>query len=465
MNEYYIKFGSLKIGIGIILVLSLFTINPLATFLAILYLPVSAKLLWKKNEPPVLFFALLMQWAQVCVKVLYADYIFQDFGNLFLYFTDIHKAYYYSLSSLYAINIGIFLVLRNKEPITFEVIKKKFEDYNLKKVTITYIIATATLPFIILVSYLIPGTQQFFVKLLDLKWALFFMLFCRYFLFDVNKKIIYIILVLEILMSFTGYFSSFKDFFFIGGIAYIFVKRSFSLVNYMFSSVIVVLLFNLLVVWQYVKPEYRKYLSGGENAQSVTVSKSDALLKLYDLTSESENIRYEDAVVTLLDRMAYIDIFSAAITYVPHAKPHEEGRLWFDAISRIFMPRILFPNKSIIDDTGKTITYTGLPFAGSESGTSISLGYVAETYIDFGYPLMLIPLLLWGVLIGLIFNYIIKNSYNELWGYALIMPFTFQINLFETALDKAFGSMIFFVLICWFLNKYVIKKIDQYITN
>ncbi len=465
MNEYYIKFGSLKIGIGVILFLSLFTINPIATFLALLYLPVSAKLLWKKDEPPVLFFALLMQWAQVCVKILYADYVYEDFAKLFLYYNDIYKAFYYSLSALYVINIGIFLVLRQQKPLSFIEIKKAFEKYNIKKLRTTYIISIGVFPLLLFASFAIPGTQQFFYKLLDLKWALFFILFCRYFLFDTDKKLIYIIIIVEILISFTGYFSGFKDFFFIAGIAYLFVKRTFSYLNYFFLGTITILLFNLLVIWQFVKPEYRKYLSGGENEQTVTVSKSDALLKLYDLTAETGNLKYEDAVVTVLDRMAYIDLFSASINYVPAAKPHEGGRLWFDAVTRVFMPRVFFPNKSVIDDTEKTIKYTGLPFAGSESGTSISLGYVAESYIDFGYPLMLVPLLLWGMLIGFIYSYIIRKSYNIIWGYALTIPFTFQINLFETALDKVFGSIILFFLICWFLNKYVIKKIDQYITN
>ncbi|WP_316851302.1 hypothetical protein [Pedobacter agri] len=465
MFDHSIKLGSLKIGIGVILALSVLTINPIATFLAFLFVPFAAKLLWRKNEPPILFFGLIMQWTQVCLKIFYADYLYKDFSELFTYYQNIDKAYYYSLIALYVICIGIFLVIHRLPQLERSKFKQQLENYNLRKIVTLYIGAIFFTPFLVVFSHAIPGLQQFFIKIQDLKWAIFFFFFSYHFVFDENKKLFYTILIGEIIFSLTGYFSSFKDFFIVAIVLYVFVKRTYTYLNYALFGLLIVLLFNLMIVWQYVKPEYRSYLSGGESAQIVTVSKTDALEKLYELTSNANNLKYEDGITNLLDRLTYIDIFSASTSYVPLNRPHEHGRLWLDAVKRIFMPRILFPEKAVIDDTEKTITYTGVGFAGASSGTSVSLGYVTESYIDFGFPGMLVPLLLWGIVIGLSYRYILLKSYNRIWGFAFLVPFIFQINLFETALDKLVGSFFAFFLIYIFLNKFVIKRLDNYLKN
>lgn len=448
-----------------ILALSLLTINPIATFFAILFVPFAAKLLWRKNEPPILFFGLIMQWSQVCLKIFYADYLYKDFRNLFTYYQNIDNAYYYSLTSLYVICIGIYIIIHKLPQLEHDDFKMLLDRYNLKKIVTLYIAAIFFTPFLLVFSHILPGLQQFFIKVQDLKWAIFFFFFASHFVFDKNKKLLYTILIAEIIFSLTGYFSSFKDFFIVAIVLYVFVKRTYTYVNYALFGLLVVLLFNLMIVWQYVKPEYRSYLSGGESAQVVTVSKTDALEKLYELTSNAKNLKYEDGITNLLDRLTYIDIFSASTSYVPLNRPHEHGRLWLDAIKRILMPRIFFPEKTVIDDTEKTITYTGVGFAGANSGTSISLGYVTESYIDFGFPGMLIPLLLWGVVIGLSYKFILLKSHNRIWGFAFLVPFIFQINLFETALDKLVGSFFAFFLIYLFLNKFVIKRLDNYLKN
>ncbi|MFC4211309.1 hypothetical protein ACFOWA_08965 [Pedobacter lithocola] len=465
MFKNSIKLGAFKVVIGIILALSLFTINPLATFFSILFIPYSAKLLWRKDEPPILFFGLLMQWSQVCLKVFYANYQYKNFSDLFIYYQNINQAYYYSLISLYVITLGIFLIVKNIPMINFDSFQSTMKSYNLKKIVTLYVTTICLTPIILYFSHAFPGLQQFFIKIQDLKWAIFFFFFTYYFLFNQNRKLLYIILTAEVIFSLTGYFSSFKDFFIVAIILFIFIKRTYTYLNYAAFGLLIALLFNLMIVWQYVKPEYRNYLSGGESRQIVTVSKAEALKKLYDLTTKTDNLKYEDGVTNLLDRVSYIDIFSASIAYVPSNRPHEHGRLWIDALKRIVMPRILFPKKTSIDDTEKTIIYTGVGFAGANSGTSISLGYITENYIDFGFPGMLIPLLLWGIIIGLAYKYIIQKSYNQIWGLAFVVPFIFQINLFEMALDKLIGSFAGFFIIYIFLNKFIIKRLDTYLRN
>ena len=93
---------------------------------------------------------------------------------------------------------------------------------------------------------------------------------------------------------------------------------------------------------------------------------------------------FGNATQGMLDRLSYVDFFAVVLETVPSQLPHENGALWLDAITRPFMPRLFFPSKTVIDDSERTNYYTGLGVAGAEEGTSISLGYVAESYIDFG---------------------------------------------------------------------------------
>ena len=54
---------------------------------------------------------------------------------------------------------------------------------------------------------------------------------------------------------------------------------------------------------------------------------------------------------------------------------------------------------------------------GEEEGTSISMGYMAESYIDFGPWGMFVPIFLLGLLWGLIYRYFTTTSKIKIFGY------------------------------------------------
>ena len=75
------------------------------------------------------------------------------------------------------------------------------------------------------------------------------------------------------------------------------------------------------------------------------------------------------------------------------------------------MPRFLFPEKPDLGgDSWLVRKYARLNVSGDESGTSIGLGYMAEFYIDYGFPTMLFPLLLYGMLAGLLYRVLSRVS-------------------------------------------------------
>ena len=97
----------------------------------------------------------------------------------------------------------------------------------------------------------------------------------------------------------------------------------------------------------------------------------------------------------------------------------------------------------IADDSIRTRQYAGVNVAGAEEGASIGLGYMAESYVDFGPYLMFVPIFLLAVLFGLAYRYFVLRSGMGSWGYviAFAMPFV-SLHIFETSNVKLFGPLV-----------------------
>jgi hypothetical protein len=165
------------------------------------------------------------------------------------------------------------------------------------------------------------------------------------------------------------------------------------------------------------------------------------------------------AVDQLLRRLTYVEFFSVVLIYVPASVPHALGAIFWDAVIRPFMPRLLFVDKDVIDDTVRTNLYTG-GLAGSSEGVSISLGYIAETYIDFGSYGMFAALFAIGLFYGAIYRVLSRWRRTQgLLGMAVVTTVLANVGALENSFTKVFGgvivslvvaaSMIVFILPRW----------------
>lgn len=439
--------------------------NTLLTISAILVPFILMNLVWRKGDSPILFMALLLQWTSVSVKVFYANYTGEDFKDVHAYPDEIYTAFYLGLIGLIAVAFGINLALRglkleDKDNFHFEK-----DDFNFNRLTQVYLVCSIAYPILFALSFTLGGLQQPLSKLIEFKWAVFF-LFMLYSLKTGQYKIFIIIACYEVVLSFTGYFSAFKDYFlalFIGMLM-VFGKRFKP--KHIFPTLLIISLGTyFLMIWQYVKPEYRKFLSAGEEAQISVRTTGESLTKLFELVSETPPDAIQKGFEYTVNRLEYIDFLSAAISQVPAVIPHTNGDLWSGAFGRIFMPRLLFPNKEAIDDSEKASLYTGQEFYGADRGTSVSLGYFAESYVDFGMVGMHISLLIYGFILGSIYRYVIHSAPNHIIGTALVFPMFFIIFNFETALDKVVGAIFMYLIIYFIVNKFFLKWFLNYVKN
>jgi hypothetical protein len=108
-----------------------------------------------------------------------------------------------------------------------------------------------------------------------------------------------------------------------------------------------------------------------------------------------------DAVDNFIDRMWDVYYPALALARVPSQVPHSDGEIMTAALQHVVTPRILVPDKKDVEsDSLQVRRYAGVNVAGPEQNTTISFGYPIQSYIDFGLPLMFVPVFLFAVFMG-----------------------------------------------------------------
>jgi hypothetical protein len=166
------------------------------------------------------------------------------------------------------------------------------------------------------------------------------------------------------------------------------------------------------------------------------------IAKLYELAAALDSEVLTSAVDQLLRRLTYVEFFGVVLSYVPNNVPHTLGAIFWDAIIRPFLPRVLFVDKDVIDDTERTNLFTGGLVSSSE-GVSISLGYIAEAYIDFGPYFMFAALLGIGLLYGMVYRVLLRwRRSSALLGVAMATAVLSSVGPMENSFTKVFGGIV-----------------------
>lgn len=196
----------------------------------------------------------------------------------------------------------------------------------------------------------------------------------------------------------------------------------------------------------------------------VSVDYATRIGKLVELTSDLDAQALETGVDHLIRRLSYVSFLSLVLGYVPDQLPHENGALLADAVSRPFFPRALFPEKSAIDDTARTNLYTG-GMAGESEGTSISVGYIAEAYIDFGAIGMMPALLGIGWVYGFAYRLLSRSRQaGPLLGMGLASFVLLSIGFLDSSITKVGGGFVVSLLVAWLVLKSVVPFVLRWMT-
>jgi hypothetical protein len=448
-----------------VVLLSFVTANPIETAASFFVVPFLIKLMWRKGEPPILLFVVFFKWLQVTTKVFHADVLdvklVEMFGS-----EQILSAFWLSLICLVSLSLGIYSFSR-------KIPRSNPHDYfqsllllRLKPIFILYSVALITSVFSNNIIWGFPQLTQVLKTIIGLKWALYFIITAYVFTQKANYKVLVLITIIELFVGFIGFFSVFKKTLFVLTISMLTVSHRFkfktkiNLVLLSFVSIILVL------IWTEIKVPYRTFLNQGTLTQNVLVPVEERVLKFVELTSEVEIENLYDNFEILSKRIAYIDFFAYAMRTVPSLKPFANGEIWGSIFIHILTPRILFPDKpKLVSDSDLTNEYTELSVAGGDKGSSIGLGYFAQSYIDFGPFLMFLPIFLVGMLMGFIYKYAISNSGSLVFGYSFVVCFLVDFYQIEIDRVKLVGGLVTNLIFMVLLIKFVLPHVKKYFFN
>jgi hypothetical protein len=354
---------------------------------------------------------------------------------------------------------------QNKIPaITRKTFVKHADRLSIDKTFRVYVISFFVMNALVGIAFAIPSLTQIIYSVGNIKWFLFLLFGYQSILKKRKQKEFLLFCALEFAMGFYSYFSDFKTILFFIGTLYLCLIVFVSFNKLMIAVAGIVVLFFAGVFWTSIKGEYRQFLNQGSKTQSVQVEKGDALNKLLELSEKQNEGNYQDAVGSFLDRFQYTYHFAKAIDQVPAVIPYQDGKNWGQTLAFVLTPRLINPNKGTYDASVKASKYTGIQYSGVRRGVSVSLGYFADGYIDFGYIGMFIPLLILGIIYGSSYFYFIKNSSkNYVFNYAVAGALFMEFFAFESDNIFVVGRLYANLLVFFILKIFLFPRLMDYI--
>ncbi len=354
---------------------------------------------------------------------------------------------------------------QNKIPtVSKSILIKHADRLSIDKTFRVYVISFFVMNGLIGVAFLIPSLTQIIFSLGNIKWFLFLLFGFQSIFKNRKRKEFYIFCSLEFAMGFYSYFSEFKTIIFFMAfllLCLVAVVRLNHMIIFFFS---IILLFFAGVFWTSIKGEYRNFVNKGSNSQSVQVGKGEALNKLLELSEKQNENSFNDATGNFLERLQYTFHFAKAIDRVPDVIPFQNGDNWWSTLTFVLTPRVLNPNKGTYDASIKATKYTGIRYSGVKRGTSVSLGYFADGYIDFGFVGMFIPILILGFIYGKSYFYFIKKaSDNYLFNFAIVGAMFMELFAFESDNIFVVGRLYVNLLVFFMLKIFFFPKLLAYI--
>lgn len=418
-------------------------------------------ILYRKNSHNAILWGMLFQWLSINIKIFYASYLGVDFLELDIPTLSVENAIILSNIGIIIMSIAIALITRKityttYHKIDWQVAKKSHHLYIAYSIAFTILSPLKDITIII----------QLFVYLELIKFSILFIALNYVRIGKPNdENIFYIFLIIEIIISFTGYFADFKDYFYILLLVQLyrlFTDRKVYKAIKLFP--IVILLLYLGVIWSSIKTEYRTYLTeeGAELNTQITKT-GNSLGKLLELANNLNEKTFDDGLDKLINRISYVEYFGEVIDNVPLNVPHTNGRNLIESITFAFQPRILFPDKAITNDSERTAKYVGRFISGTESNTSISLGYMADGYIDFGFNYFWFTPLLIGIIIGTSYLLLYKQSPNKVWSLAITFPYFTLCNFYGADSFKVIPPLIYYTIVAIIFIKYLLPRISKHI--
>ncbi|MEO9052306.1 MAG: hypothetical protein ABI280_10945 [Ginsengibacter sp.] len=457
MKQKRIYFDSGAQGLLLLLLVSqFFFTNGIYLFIGALVFAFLFDRLQQPYKPSIFTILFLYHFVQISAWIWMTNYLGEDVN-----YRSPHSGLAVLLAylGLIALLLPVIYFHNKIPPVSFETLKKHADRLSIQKTFIAYVIAFFSMNALGAVAFAFAGLSQIIISFVKIKWF-FFLLFG--FQVIIKKKMVkefLIFVAIEFILGFFSYFSSFKTVFFFLACLVLTLLARVSLKQLVYAVISLIIFAFLGITWTGIKGEYRQFLNQGSKSQTVQVSQGAATDKLLELVRQEKD---SSATEAFFSRMQYTFHLAKAMDHVPSEVPYQEGNNWLESISYSLTPRFFNPNKPVYDASTKATKYTGIAYLRGQSGVSFSLGYFADSYVDFGYYGMFIPLILIGFLYGFTYLYFVKKSSNNfIFNYSVVGALFMEFNALELdstyLAGRLFSSLLVFIVLRHFFFPWLIR--------
>jgi hypothetical protein len=431
---------SLWVGCGLVALLLLGSPHPVTGIAALVAVPWLVTLSWRSYEAPIMTFILGYHWLQATMILWLAIALRIPIDELARFQgARMLDATLLTLLGVVVLLLGVraaWSSWRGMRPFAPE----KIAGMHPQRVLVLYAILAAFGVAADELRQAVPAAWQVVVAVKQARFAFLFLL-CIYCLQQRRHWLLLGgALAFDVVTGFFSYFAEFKTAIFVAALALLTTGLAGLTRRQKVSiAAIGVLLVAVAALWSSIKTEYRVFMNQGSGAQENVVSRGEQAAKLRELMSGPE-LDLSGGLRAAFERMGYVEFFGHVLTQVPRNIPHQDGRMLLEAVQHVAVPRVLYPDKPpLVPDTIVTQTYTGLDL-GVGSGTSISMGYMADAYIDFGTIGMFVAIFAWGVMLGAVYWWF--NRAGDPLFAAAGVAVLLSAALLETTAIKQFGGLL-----------------------
>lgn len=412
--------------------------------------------------PAAIAYYLLSQWLQVFARAFLALVDGESMANS-IYGPWVANAYWYMLASTVTLALACRAVLGGIRPPT-EQNGSAHMYWRTVDVFLVYLASNVITQF---AGLTFGGALfQFFDAIARVKIIAAFLLFTSVMSVSRGWPFLFAVLGIEILSGMTGLLGDFRGVFVFLGTAALAVHIRWTARTSGYAALVTFVLVFLALFWTSVKVEYRDIATGGSESQAFQSSLGDRAGYMVDRVLGVGNIDWGLASKALLERLAYVDITGLVINVDLAGSEPSKMRQWGDAVAHVFQPRFLFPDKQALSDTEVFIRLTKADvMENMRGGTSISVGYMGENYVDLGFPGMLGGVFAIGLMVALVIRFFF--SFDVPWmvrqGTAMAFVYSICASGLEVSMPKILGSSLTFLVAYGLALKFVFPVAQRWL--
>jgi flagellar biosynthesis protein FliQ len=419
-------------------------------------------LLWRPGEPPVLLLPAGIQLTQVVTPTFYANALGVPIQNVSLHLGDTAQSTWLALLGMLCLVVGMWCGQLGLNASVASSLHQEVRIWSpraaFKFCGVTIIIAAVCE----VLAGAFGGLTQLALAASGIQWVGIFVLACVCVAQQRGYGYLLIVTCLEVVQGFIGYFSSFRTVFYVLLIGIVSARSKLRPQTMLVGLAVGVTLLFLGVWWSSMKMEYRSFLNQGSKQQVVLVPIEDRIAFLVRKLSEIDGQTIGDGFDRLAQRVGYVDYLAAVMRHVPSRLPYQDGAQIGEALAHVLQPRLFFPDKPPVpDDSAILEKYAGFRFGDSSGpGTSVSMGYVAELYVDFGPLGVAVGMFILGALVGRAIRYVVSSGALPATvncGLAIMLAMTFT--QFDEALIKFVGSFLTTLVMILLLRRFLLGQL------